>query len=140
MKTVGIFLIAFNMLYADYIRDDAAGIVTDNNSGLMWQDDTNATTANWQNAIDRCEALTLGGFDDWRMPNQNELRSLVDFSRDDPAIDPAFKYVVSDTYWSSTSSFYWSDSACTVFFKDGADGGNAKDYNHYYVRCVRGGY
>jgi hypothetical protein len=139
MKTVAILLIAFNLLYADYTRDDAAGIVTDNSSGLMWQDDTNATTANWQTAINRCEALTLGGYDDWRMPNHNELRSLVDFSRYDPAIDPAFKYVVSDSYWSSTSTYYWPDIANIIFFQDGSDGGNSKDYNYYYVRCVRGG-
>ena len=36
-----------------------------------------AADASWQEAVDICENLTLGGFDDWVLPNIDELRSLI---------------------------------------------------------------
>jgi len=49
-----------------FSRDDTTQIVTDTTTGLQWQDDANASslTKKWTEAIDYCEALTLGGHDD----------------------------------------------------------------------------
>ncbi|MBD3817235.1 MAG: DUF1566 domain-containing protein, partial [Halothiobacillus sp.] len=67
-------------LSADFNRDDSKAIVNDNATGLSWHDDADASSyqATWQGAIDYCEALTLGGYDDWRLPNINELYTIVD--------------------------------------------------------------
>jgi hypothetical protein len=52
-------------------------IVTDSKTKLMWQDNADASTVtrNWQGAIDYCESLNFGGYNDWRLPNIRELQS-----------------------------------------------------------------
>ena len=79
------------------------GTVTDTSTGLMWQQQT-AGAMTWEAAISYCEGLSLGGYDDWRLPNRNELQSLVDYTRYNPAIDTAaFPDTMSSDYWSSTT-------------------------------------
>ena len=64
------------------------GTVTDTSTMLIWQQQT-AGSMTWEAAISYCEGLSLGGHDDWRLPNTNELQSLVDYTRYYPAIDTA---------------------------------------------------
>lgn len=133
--------ILLTLAQADFTRSN--GIVTDNKTGLQWQDDYsdnggNIKGATWRNAIDYCEHLTLGGYNDWRLPNFNELYFLADRSRRNPAIDPVFQHTRSGGYWSSTSFVGYEDDAWYVLFYYGDDGGNAKSYS-YFVRCVRAG-
>jgi len=117
------------------------GIVTDSLTKLQWQDDTIGTIINWTRAISRCEALTLGGFSDWRLPNIKELQSIVDDSKISPSIDSAFVNTVSDSYWSSTTLSYDSSFAWYVTFATGNTYNYLKTYPRYgyYVRCVRAG-
>ena len=49
---------------------------TDMGSGLMWQAADNGVDISWFEAKDFCEELRSGGFDDWRMPTQDELATL----------------------------------------------------------------
>ncbi len=136
-KTLLCLMIGTGVLLADFSRDDVNGIVTDNSTGLLWQDDVNIT-ATWQGALDYCEALELGGHTDWRLSNQNELHSIADYSRTDPAIDPVFQNVVSSDYWSSTSIPGYASYARDLRFENGRDNAYGKG-NSLYVRCVRGG-
>lgn len=48
----------------------------DSTTNFLW-DLTGEDAYNWQVAIDRCEALTLCGHSDWRLPSITELRSAV---------------------------------------------------------------
>ncbi len=51
-----------------------------------------ATAFTWQQALARVAALNAAGFaghSDWRLPNRNELLSIVDYTRHNPTIDPA---------------------------------------------------
>jgi len=141
MKTILLILIGFNLLFGATIRDDALDIVTDNATGLIWQDDINATvyTATWQGAIDYCESLTLGGYDDWRLPNINELLSIVDYSKFRPAIKDGFINVsVNIINWSGTSLSTYPLKAWFVHYNNGGAFPDDKGIS-YYVRCVRGG-
>ena len=104
----------------------------------MWQQDTAPSGYSWQDALPYCENLTLAGYNDWRLPDINELQSLVDYSRYLPSIDPVFSNTVSSYHWSSTSYAYGPSYACVVSFYEGATGGYGKS-NSFYVRAVRGG-
>ncbi len=137
MKAILLIMIGLSILNADFTKN--GDIVTDNVTGLQWQDDAVVSETTWQGAIDRCEALTLGIYSDWRLPNINELISLVDDTRFDPSIDTSiFDHTISGGYWSSTSRAGYSSSAWLIGFSGGGQNGNGKSHN-FYVRCVRAG-
>lgn len=75
--------------------DNQDGTITDNATGLMWQQADDGNTRDWENALYDAENLTLAGYSDWRLPNAKELQSIVDYTRcpeitNSPAIDPVF--------------------------------------------------
>jgi len=127
--------------------DNGDGTITDNCTGLMWQQNTadldgdgdidKADRAKWQDALKYCEGLVLAGHDDWRLPNIRELESILDYTRCEPAIDPIFGGV-PDWYWSSSvrvEDTYW---AWNVNFWSGGVFDDTK-FASFYVRAVRGG-
>lgn len=109
-------------------------------------------------AVNRLASGQCGLIDDskagqWRLPNRNELLSLVDHQCDNPAVSdrlgtgclnidaaPVFFGIVLDPYrpyWSSTSSGL--DFAFYVRFIDGVSSTYSKGYGFYYGWAVRGG-
>ena len=98
------------------------GTVIDHTTGLMWTiDDIADDRMNWNDADAAAKAVTLGGFNDWRLPTRQELLTLVDDTRFGPAIDTAaFPRCKSAWYWTSTS---WAGSpasaAWVVYFGHG---------------------
>jgi len=138
MKKTLITLIALaSLANADFTR--SGDIVTDNTRGLMWQDDAAAasTQLTCQNAIDHCEALDLGGYTDWRLPNIKELKSIVDRSKSTaPIIYSAFQNTPSNGYWSATTLASNTSYAWYVTFYYGLDYWDGKS-GSVYVRCVR---
>lgn len=97
--------------------DNGNGTITDNATGLTWAQADNGAGINWGEALAYCEALTLGGADDWRLPSIKELQSIVDYSRSpdatgSAAIDPLFSVTAITNeggqtdyphFWSSTT-------------------------------------
>ena len=134
------FVIILGANAGNFSRDDTKEIVTDGDTCLQWQDDSDAKTVTktWSDAIDYCESLTLGGYTDWRLPNINELRSIVDYTRFNLAMNPTFQNVVSGSYWSSTTGASDSSYAWSVYFYRGGGDWYSKS-GSYYVRCVRAG-
>ena len=57
---------------AGYI-DNGDGTVTDNGTGLMWQQATAPGTYTWEQALVYCENLDLANHTDWRLPTVKEL-------------------------------------------------------------------
>ncbi|MFC1857034.1 DUF1566 domain-containing protein [Thermodesulfobacteriota bacterium] len=117
------------------------GTVTDTVTGLMWQETMASGTYTWQEALAYAEGLTLAEYTDWRLPNRNELQTLVDYSRYNPAIDLLLAaQTVSSYYWSSTTDKDHT-KAWIVNFTSGYIGylySYGKPYSHY-VRAVRAG-
>ena len=114
--------------------------VTDNLTGLMWTKDANRFGAqDWQTALNSANGLDLCGFTDWRVPNVNELRSVIDYSNDSPALpdSPPFINVQSNYYWSSSTSAR-TDSAWFVGMDFGVVYSNNKNDSDY-VWPVRSG-
>ena len=132
------FLKAGVFIQTEFIRDDTKNIVIDTSTNLMWQDDANVTsiTKNWQDAIDYCENLTLGGHSDWHLPSKNELQSITDSSKYNPPISSVFQHTNSSVYWSSTTVESAPSIAWYVQFYYGGDDWGTKT-SDIYVRCVR---
>jgi hypothetical protein len=114
-------------------------IVTDNVTGLMWQDDSNVKNnrKTWNDAKSYCSNLTLGGYSDWELPTVKELIFIVDNSKSNPSINSLFQNISSSYYWSSSSFASTSSFAWTVYFSNG-DLGNYDNTSSLYMRCVRG--
>lgn len=113
-------------------------VVKDNATNLMWQKSDSGAEMQWDEALLYCEDLDYAGFDDWRLPDVQELRSIVKYDIYDPAIDTSVFDGGSSYYWTSTTSAHINDSAWFVYFDFGHDGrGGKSDVN--YVRCVRSG-
>jgi len=136
MKIILLIMIGLSVINADFTK--TGDIVSDSATHLEWQDDAIGTTTSWQGAIDRCENLSLGGHNDWRLPNINELKSIVDRSKIYPAIVSGFASTSSSYYWSSTTDEGHKYYAWIVFFHYGNVYRGDKR-NSYYVRCVRDG-
>ena len=140
-------------------RDDAKEVVIDNATGLMWQDNSKfktvkkrwVTIANYNagkyndtsgdTATTYCTNLTLGGYEDWRLPTRKELETLVDIGRYNPRValglNPEFLNFVSGDYWSSTTSVDRKEAWYSNFLNlhQMID----RKRRNKYVRCVRAG-
>ncbi|MBN2530346.1 MAG: DUF1566 domain-containing protein [Deltaproteobacteria bacterium] len=134
------------------IRDvDNEPVVQDNVTGLMWQgciaglwgDDCTLETAtelSWVEALEFCDALTWGSYDDWRLPDEFALQSIIDYNVKDPAVNSdAFPETLSVYHWASSTAVANEGNAWRVSFSDGNASDYGKDVYKYYVRCVRGG-
>ncbi len=153
--------------------DNGDGTITDNTTGLMWEKNDQSggihdysNTYTWgmtgspytmNGTMVTTFLATLnagGGFaghTDWRIPNMNELQSLVNYQNVSPAVDTAFNtgcgasctvLTCSCTqpgyYWSSTTYQGLPTDAWYVDFYAGAGHAGSKSYGSY-VRAVRGG-
>ena len=99
------------------------GTVTDTLTGLMWMQNArlNVWTVTWDEAlqlvIDLNDSVTApllpAGYTDWRLPNINELESLIDYDSLRPALprghpfqnvqpSSAVGVEATEAYWSST--------------------------------------
>ena len=62
-------------------------VVTDSNTSLQWEDGDVKESKKLEDAIAYCEALNLDSHTDWRLPNVNELKTIVDISKYKPTIN-----------------------------------------------------
>jgi hypothetical protein len=104
--------------------DNSDGTVTDNLTGLIWLKNADCAggRVDWNTAVDYAAALydgcsaCFGGSTDcglsdgsvarnWRLPNQEELQSLIDYGKENAGLPDGhpFTGVQSDYYWSSTT-------------------------------------
>lgn len=115
------------------------GTATDELTGLVWQRAVYFDTLTWEAALGYADTLTLAGFNDWRLPNVKELRSINDESMIGPSIDGGvFGNVGSRKYWSSTTLPNQSTKAWYLFTQFGITTYDVKT-RRLYVLCVRGG-
>ncbi|MBI5375601.1 MAG: DUF1566 domain-containing protein [Candidatus Schekmanbacteria bacterium] len=124
------------------------GTVTDNLTGLMWTKNANLPNLGlgktWQQALDYVASLNSSnylGFSDWRLPNINELESLINADEPNSAIwlkNQFFMNVQWDRYWTSTTSADCGSCAWGLGIQDGKMSYFGKDAL-FYVWPVRAG-
>ena len=114
-------------------------VVVDSLTGLMWQR-SYASARAWADGVTYCDDLAYGGYDDWRLPSQLELLSIVDNGTVNPSIDTTvFRGTPSGFFWTATRQPSTEGGVRYVQFGTGHCS-YYDDTHSAYTRCVRGGY
>ena len=117
----------------------SSDVFSDSKTGLMWQDNSAAkyVQKDWDGAMSFCKQLQLGGYDDWRLPNINELIQILSLKPRDGGMKKGFNYLgASGYYWSSSVDDSNEEFAWMMNFKRGYEYINYKTYERH-IRCVR---
>lgn len=122
------------------VKDTGSGkIVIDRITALIWQRTLSDEKYTWSAAINYCESLQYGGYDDWRLPDLREMRTIVSFGNENPpAIHPSyFLNTPPEVFWTSSENITDKTLGAFVDFMYGGSGLRYKD-GEYSARCVRG--
>lgn len=139
------------------------GTIRDKRTALMWEalsndgsihdKDNSYTWAQAFEKIDDLNAAAFAGFTDWRLPNENELETIVNRGTYFPSVSAEFNTAcpvgctvltcsctlsADEITWSSTTYVKTPSSAWLVNFYDGTAYVDPKSTPHH-VRAVRGG-
>lgn len=146
---IALGLVAFSSLSdTNAYQSNGDGTVTAVYTGLIWQQTPDFVKRSWSEANQYCQALSLAGYDDWRLPSVTELYSIHDVTVGWPYLDTDYFDNQFDNdrgfsqYWSSThyevgTTHNGMDTAFGINFATG----HIKGYpvhSTIYVRCVRG--
>jgi hypothetical protein len=135
------------------------GTVTDNNTGLMWkvcsegqswskQSDNTASCSgsargtNWKASLELVNNYTFpasDGYSDWRLPNIQELASLLALDRSNPSINSTIFPNTSKSRYNNSSPFAHDDvnnRLVTFGFSSGLSEDPARE-SRRYIRLVR---
>ncbi len=119
--------------------------VTDLLTGLRWRRlaDLTGGVLTWEEALKAAASLNPEGTPPgkgygWRLPNINELDTLVDLERHSPALPDGHPFEqVQEGYWSSTTSAFEPDWAWALYLTKGAIGIGQKRGAYFSAWAVR---
>lgn len=127
------------------------GTVTHQVTGLMWMRcslgqkwdgqscNGEAASLSWENALQASTRSAFAGYSDWRLPNKNELETIVEESCHSPAINErVFPATPSAYFWTSSPYAGLANGAWSIDFGYGSVNASVKSGN-LNVRLVRGG-
>lgn len=128
------------------------GTIKDNKTGLVWKQCSeglsgvgcevgNPTSYNWQDTIEHAKKVNVSGFagfKDWRVPNDQELRSIVERHCYSPSINISFFPNTEASYWTSSSIVNRENFAWSIHFDYGYPDWDFKQGKNY-LRLVRAG-
>ncbi len=132
-------------------KSDDAGGLTDKDNTYAWtlgdDEPDGAAFSEFLGGLNNCESADgdavsggYGGHCDWRMPQIDELGTIVDCSFGNPCIDQSVfgPTAASSFYWSSATFATSPGDAWVVFFNVGFVSTDGKTFDRH-VRAVRGG-
>lgn len=136
-----------------HFTDNKDGTVTHHKTGLMWKmcsegqtfkmDNGKPTCTgtanqyNWNLALERAESSRFANKSDWRLPNINELASIVALDCQGALVNVGvFPGIGDDRYWSSSPNMASADEVRVINFDSGGDDVKPKTVL-LYVHLVR---
>jgi hypothetical protein len=135
----------------DHFTVHKDGTATHNTTGLMWMRcslgqvwdgkacNGSALTLSWQGALQAASSSRFADYSDWRLPNKNELESIVEERCSSPSLNViVFPGAPSAYFWSSSPYAGLSSGAWSVDFAFGTVNASVKT-GSIHVRLVRGG-
>ena len=113
--------------------------ILDRETGLVWQRDTDPIPRNFIDAQIYCYQALIGGRKGWRLPTIDELATLVDPTKSDPALPDGhlFTNVLYGYSWTRYYSSTISDSGVWRLHFGNGDVDFGSDVNLFLVRAVR---
>jgi len=115
-------------------------IVADSTNHLFWQAAVTAdnTEKTWKDALAYCESLTYAGFSDWRVPNKNELFTLLNNGETTAAsYFPNAYSVLNETFWSSSSTLSGNQVFVVDFNNASISFSTKSNSDKHNILCVR---
>jgi hypothetical protein len=105
-------------------QDSATGLTWYRcNAGQTWVDGQcqgDALLLSYEAAQEWAASTTLAGFDDWRVPEIDDMDGLVESDCKSPSINTRiFIGIEPEVYWSSESNFWIRSMAWSLFFYRG---------------------
>lgn len=110
--------------YAEYLK-----LPTFDFAGYLYHVYPDMGAMTWDQAMSACNGLSYGGYDDWYLPNKEELNAMYQKKSSIGGFSNA-------EYWSSTE-LSSGDGACYQRFSDGEQGIFYDKWKARRVRCVR---
>ncbi|EQA61491.1 DUF1566 domain-containing protein [Leptospira alexanderi] len=147
-NNINLRCVSGNPIPAFSFVNNGNGTVTDQNTGLLWSQCSEgqagvgcaggSSDLDWTAALNACDVLNLAGRTNWRLPNANELLSIVDFNNNNPAINVvSFPNTPNSNYWTSTTYENNTFFAVSISSTTGSLFTGLNDKNQTLkVRCV----
>lgn len=122
------------LMWARYVPLDDIG--PDSDGKLHWIDSAN--TEDIFSFVSRANANSLGGYNDWRIPNYFELVTILNLGTFNPPTDTtAFPSTPTTNHWTSTTYPFNTVEAFTLHFGRGYLNPSNKALGKSYCRLVR---
>ena len=119
------------------------GTIIDTVTGLQWQKNDGGEMA-IENAEKYCDTLTLGGYQDWRLPSPIEAFSILNHQNNNPALSTQVFTKTAAEYWWTNTYQNGDDTKVWVVNSGGGIGNHAKSETvsaggtkKFHVRAVR---
>ena len=93
-----------------FFFDSTRNCITDRLTGLTWVKTPDSVSRDWQGALTFANTTSYCGLDGWRLPNLNELASLVHWGVGDSSLNDVNTYLSLQGF-SGTYSDYWTSTS-----------------------------
>jgi hypothetical protein len=138
MKKIFFSLLLYYYSYGQNFISNANTVI-DVDTAMIWER-SGKYKKTWVEALNYCNG-TVQGTEGWHLPNTNELQTIIDYTRNRPAINKNYF-----TDFTSKRQYYWTSSVsiensnkkayCARIGIEGKFSNCSRDDDHYVI-CVK---